>query len=390
MKTRSAKHVIDAPRQVGLSLVELMVALVIGLILTAGVISVYLTSKKSYSADTGLAQVQENGRFALSFLEPIVRMGGFMGCARTSNPTNLVKSGTPSVTSDPAYDFGSPVEGYDFTNASVNTQVSGSYQLPTSISVDGSNSDWTPNPPSSLFDKLSYIIPGSDILVVHEASASQYDIEPNPPGSTNYTQSSASGIPVASTYAATFSVGQLGIIADCKNADVFKVTDTGSGAGPIKYASTLSRSYGQGSQIASMQTYVFYIGQSPTDKSPALYQVSFDTSGANAGQLGSPVELVPDIENMQVLYGVDTSSDKVANQYVDADTVSAANAGLGEWGSVVTVRIALIARSDDFITDQTPATAQTFNLNGVTVTVPLDRRIRRQFVQTISLRNMLP
>ncbi|MGH7486744.1 MAG: hypothetical protein ACREMY_14255 [bacterium] len=50
----------------------------------------------------------------------------------------------------------------------------------------------------------------------------------------------------------------------------------------------------------------------------------------------------------------------------------------------------MITRSDDFTVEQTPTTAQVFDLNGVNVTVPLDRRLRREFVQTISLRNMLP
>jgi prepilin-type N-terminal cleavage/methylation domain-containing protein len=52
----------------GFTLVELMVAVTIGLIILAAVSRIFVTSRASYKLDEGLARVQENGRFAVDFL----------------------------------------------------------------------------------------------------------------------------------------------------------------------------------------------------------------------------------------------------------------------------------------------------------------------------------
>ena len=49
----------------GFSLVELMVALVITLILTAGIAQIFLGSKKSFVIQETLGRMQENGRYAI-------------------------------------------------------------------------------------------------------------------------------------------------------------------------------------------------------------------------------------------------------------------------------------------------------------------------------------
>ena len=69
-------------RQAGLSLVELMIAMVIGLLLMLGVIQVFIASQAASRLSEGVARVQENGRFALDFLERDVRMAGHMGPKR--------------------------------------------------------------------------------------------------------------------------------------------------------------------------------------------------------------------------------------------------------------------------------------------------------------------
>jgi type IV pilus assembly protein PilW len=55
-------------QQTGFSLVELMVGLVIGLLVSAIIITVFTQSKKSYSQDEEISQLQENGRYALQLL----------------------------------------------------------------------------------------------------------------------------------------------------------------------------------------------------------------------------------------------------------------------------------------------------------------------------------
>jgi type IV pilus assembly protein PilW len=107
-------------------------------------------------------------------------------------------------------------------------------------------------------------------------------------------------------------------------------------------------------------------------------------------------EIVPGVENMQVLYGVDQfngdpTPDNVPDAYVTADQVT-------DWTGVVAVRVALVARSDDGAIDKsmTPSAATGIQMLGVgfsdamTYYPAADRRIHRYFVETMSIRNTLP
>lgn len=71
--------------QSGFSLIELMIALLLGLLLMSGIIAVYLESKKSFVQDEAISRVQENGRFALRLLTREIAMGGFY--AGVTDPT---------------------------------------------------------------------------------------------------------------------------------------------------------------------------------------------------------------------------------------------------------------------------------------------------------------
>lgn len=50
--------------QCGFTITEIMVAMVLGLFLTAGVAQIYLGSKQANRLNNALAAIQENGRFA--------------------------------------------------------------------------------------------------------------------------------------------------------------------------------------------------------------------------------------------------------------------------------------------------------------------------------------
>ena len=85
---------------------------------------------------------------------------------------------------------------------------------------------------------------------------------------------------------------------------------------------------------------------------------------------------VPNVEEMQILYGEDIDADGVANRYIVATDGP-------NWANVVTARVSLLVRSSDNTTSQ-PEEYQ--NLSGNTVVVD-DKRLRRSFVTTIALRN---
>lgn len=63
--------------QHGLSLVELLIAMALGLMLTLGALQMMLSSQTMYSTTDTLSRIQESGRFALNFIAKDVRMAGY-------------------------------------------------------------------------------------------------------------------------------------------------------------------------------------------------------------------------------------------------------------------------------------------------------------------------
>jgi type IV pilus assembly protein PilW len=74
-------------RERGMTLVELMVAMAIGLFLIGGALTMLAQSRSTYRASDSLARLQENARFALDTLEPDVRLVRYWG--RTSEPLGI-------------------------------------------------------------------------------------------------------------------------------------------------------------------------------------------------------------------------------------------------------------------------------------------------------------
>ncbi len=102
----------------GMTLIELMVALTIGLFLTWGAIQVYLQSKSNYRSTEVVTRLQENARFALDTLEPDLRLAGFWGRHRDPGRVS-VPAGGIAVTCDGndvsawALDLAHPVDASD-------------------------------------------------------------------------------------------------------------------------------------------------------------------------------------------------------------------------------------------------------------------------------------
>jgi type IV pilus assembly protein PilW len=63
----------------GLTLIELMVALAIGMFLMIGAITVFMQGRTTFRVTESLSRLQENARFALDSLEPDIRMAQHYG-----------------------------------------------------------------------------------------------------------------------------------------------------------------------------------------------------------------------------------------------------------------------------------------------------------------------
>jgi type IV pilus assembly protein PilW len=72
--------IVSGPRaQAGLTLIELMVAMVLGIVLMGVAMNVFLSTRETHRVVTNLARVQENGRFALEQISQVIRMTGYQG-----------------------------------------------------------------------------------------------------------------------------------------------------------------------------------------------------------------------------------------------------------------------------------------------------------------------
>jgi len=70
---------VEHGQQRGMTLVEMMIAMLIGSILVAGAITVFVQSRANYRTADSIARLQDNLRFALDTLEPDVRLARFWG-----------------------------------------------------------------------------------------------------------------------------------------------------------------------------------------------------------------------------------------------------------------------------------------------------------------------
>ncbi|MGH8363607.1 MAG: PilW family protein [Gammaproteobacteria bacterium] len=383
-------HPFVPARQQGLSLVELMIALVVGLVFMAGVISMFLASRQSYTLGSAVARLQENGRFALDFMRPVLRIAGYTGCGNQSmwaTPgVNLLNVQTDFL------NFAQAVQGYDYNNPATN--VGGGYAITSETpALDTSASDWSPAVPATLWSAISgTVIPGSDIIMIHAVNPGGIAISSFPGSGNSANVKVYNNVLLAN---AGLVIGTIAYVTNCSQSAVFQATNVNQSSGTVEHAVSGGKvtpgnvsagkvgNFSLPAQLYTIQTYVYYIGRG-ADQGPALFMVRL----TNTAALGTPQELVPDIESMQILYGVDTDGDGIANQYVAAS-------GIANWAaaSIVSVRIGLLVRSNN---NAVPATAlSAVDVDGVAVTPPpgsgaTTRRLHRVFVETIALRNRLP
>jgi type IV pilus assembly protein PilW len=375
-----SRHSIERSNQRGMTLVELMVALLIGLLLTGGAIQVFISNRAAYAFNEGLQRVQENGRFAIDSLTFNARMAGYLGCLSGVTVHNNLGSST-----NIQYNFAQAIVGYEAVGT-------GPAQTFTPTAVNPANSttaaDWAPALPAPI---LNNAIKGSDVLVVRNVNAASQSLV----GAFN-TGSTV----VAGATTADYAVGDIAIVSDCTKASVFQITGvtdttasgvtrvdlthTGTGTPGNATASwSTDQQYAAGAQIARSETWVFYVGARAGGGPPALFQMRLQTSAGTTSALGAAEEIVDNVDTMQILYGVDTDADGDVDQYSKADSVSGAN-----WANVVAVRIGLLTRSPDEYGSELDT--RTYVVNETGFDPQNDRRARQVFTATTGLRNRLP
>ncbi len=112
-------------RSLGLTMVEIMVALALGALLLAGVGVLFVEIRQSSRVERGLGEIQESARFAMSHLSRQMRMVGYYGCG--ANGMNITNTLNNASSFD--WNFDKALEGYEYTSSG-----SWSPALPTELS----------------------------------------------------------------------------------------------------------------------------------------------------------------------------------------------------------------------------------------------------------------
>jgi type IV pilus assembly protein PilW len=320
-------------KQMGISLVEILVALVISLFLLGGIVQVYVGNKTTFAFTSALAEIQENGRFALDSMSQDLRLANQWGCI-LFNPddTDNINDTLDGSLDDDFYDFlgEEAIEGTD----------------------GGAN---------------------PDTLIIRGGKPGQTNVEaPFIAPTTNTLNTNPTGSIATNDIILVARCGENDLLIEAE-ADILEVNSVDV-SDPVQTKITLeenkSQQFENDAMVIELQTVTYTIGTGANGR-PALFRQEFKAA---------PQELIEGVQSMQVLYGVDDDNDQFPNQYFTADNVPGP-----DFRDVVSVRIMLLLSSfDDFVTED----PQIYTYNGVTSTAA-DRRLRQVFTTTIALRNRI-
>lgn len=381
-------------RSRGFSLVELMVAITIGAIILAGAITLFVNNRDTYKTINELSRLQETARYALGMMVKDIRMAGYFGCAdRLDTVTLNVPVGTVGELWDFNLDTGAgnivpPVEGFEGALPGNNFMPSG---FAVAVGTDGPGGQ---------------VLAGTDAITVRYAGGTMADVAPAN-GTLDFlvTTDAADGANSTITVDSTtgFALNQVAVITDCGGSDIFQI-NAPTTANTVQ-ANDLFRGYNAASfpMIAPYVGVRYYIGDNGRGPGgevyPSLYRTIITPPDPTVFVPVPPTEtnqeLFEGVEQMQILYGVDTNGNGNPNSYVRAGDAPLNAASPGSWANVVSVRLSILVRTIDQHgrADVANVDTNTYTLNdhdGVLFPQfdPVDdRRRRRVFTTTVMVRN---
>ena len=420
-------------QQHGVTLLELMVAMAVSSFIMLGISNIYLSTKKSYVIHDEFARIQENGRYAVETLSTNIRNAGFFGCSSGQIGKTSSSLKTPE---NSAFNFQTGLMGYEADNTDFDDPV-------TTITPevnDGVVGDWvtagglTAEDPNGGADRIISVNPdpviaalavkGSDILIIRTADNSGVRIDRNNQGAQFFAVN-PTGVPKANGCIANICDTDILLVSDCAKSLIFQTNLVSNGLGacgavaPATCFNVVHSNsgapgmipgnedptwtdfdFGPDSEIMTIVTKAYFVGVDPANgiTEPSLYVRENNNP---------PQPLVEGIENMQVLYGVDTditagniAGDGIANRYVSADDVVNQDADSNTvFESVVSVKISILARTPQNLPgiNRTAADYAALTYPMVSPVSPIlinpftpgtaDRRMRKVFNLTLKIRN---
>ncbi len=320
--------------QSGFSLIEIMIAITLSLLLIAGVLQIFLSTRATFRMQDGLSRVQESGRFAVEMMSRDIRMAGYAGCGKLENiKLNVIADDAPAF-------------------AGLQDAL---------IGID-SATGWAAAPANW--------INTTDAITVQRASEGDIRLTGNLAADNANIQMNGNRY--------GFEADDLLFITDCQSADLFRATNVSNSGGTVTIAhaenrnssNRLSKLYQEDATVMAFLSQTYFVGTNPAGE-PALFVV---INGA------APQELVDGIQDMQITYGVDTNDDRMVDAYQEAGAVA-------DWTQVMSARVAVLAQSAENV--QADTVNLTYDVAGTNVTID-DSRMRQAFSETIAVRNRVP
>ncbi len=389
--------------QQGFSLIELLIALALGLAVLVGFSSVFVVAKQSFRFQETTGRLQEDGTFALNSIARDLRMAGYAGCAginktvvglvTTYFPASVLQSGNPD-----GINGVNPLATF-VTTTEVTTQpftpdnfIRGFDSVPSGMFATGAV------PVAGATDSLFFAGGSAKAVALRTLmpnSNSPLELTVNPYKWSNPT-----------TNPWIYDL----IVSNCDTSYMFKGTVTGSGSagtasvahstpgntsvefttGPITIGATTTETrtqFGNDAIVMPVEWNFYYIATRTGASTPSLYRVFFD------GNIrGAPEEIVSNVESMQLHYGENTNpTTLVANVWrtCASGPASATCDPVIDWSRVVAVRIGLMMISaEDNANPDVVWSAPT--LLGLPYSIPAGastNRLRKEFSSTVVLRN---
>ena len=298
----------------GFSLVELMVAMVLGFIIIGGAISVYLASKRSLTEVEQVATLSENGRFALQLLGYSVRHIGFYGGA---NPRDIRSDGMGAVAGDCTGD----AAAYDADHSFFAIRA-------TSAVVAGCITD---------------VMPDTDVLVIKGVGTRPlYDANPEDP--------TAPRDGVISFPAGEWSAQQAYVITNSESGMLLDGADT-------------PPDVGEGGELALAVAWpyrlqIYYIRNGAT---PTLSRKILAWDADTESMAIQTEDLVQGVENMRFRFGYDSNDDGEVDTLANVTDVTFADA----WNQVTSLQVFLLLVSD--VSDPSYTNEKTYQLGDISI-----------------------
>ena len=327
------------PQQSGVTLIELLVSMVIGLIIMVAVISAYIGAAGAGRMAEATGRMNEDAQMALTILSQQLRMAGVNPSQpdRTSVTVGLNVRGNMVPLHNTVTNAFS-VRGCDLKFSNITTT------LATSALNCGHNSGSFGTAPSS-------------IAIAYEAD--KYNTVPTNTGAPTDCVGSSAG---TMTFNFNNSLGAAGSTTVAEVENRFYIGTSTNVVNPTLYCKGNGNTIPQPMVENIDDIQIRYGTIDPTE--PLVYK-STTTVTVTAAQ----------VRGYLTANEVDT----------DATKLTGAAGSASRWSAVKTVRICVVARSESQLFE-TAAAATYLNCAGATVT-PTDRRLRRAYTTTVILRN---